>query len=521
MRKKLCRCLTAVLLVIVCISSHVSTAQASETYDGVTMLTQTYEAGLDSIMGTSTTTVSQLINYYQSHASYPSFYASSDAPNIYTFCRIYMEECDAEGVRAEVAFAQAMKETGFLRFGGDVNISQYNFAGIGATGGVPGNSFPSVRIGVRAQVQHLKAYASTESLHNPVVDPRFSYVRRGSAPYVQWLGIHENPSGAGWATAWGYGYSIVNDYMGKLGAMSSFSTWYQGVDYSAVYNPDYYLQHNPDVAAACGQNSDTLILHFLRCGMNEGRCASAEFDVKTYKKRYKDLRAAYGQNYKAYYQHYRMYGKKEGRSAIGTVSYIDGITVYQGVDYSAVYDYNYYVNHNADVKRTFGEDDIATLEHFVKFGMAEGRRAKETFDVVSYYNAYRDLRVAFGQNYKAYYIHYMNYGQKEGRTATGVTALRNPTTTFAGKDYSAVYNYDYYINHNADVKKAFGNDDAAVLAHFVNYGMAEGRCGSDAFCVTSYAAKYADLRNAFGNNWKQYYEHYLNYGIKEGRTDKQ
>ena len=172
---------------------------------------------LCSIMGNSTTNVNQMMAYYNANAVYPDFYASSDAPTLEQFCRIYLEECNAEGVRAEVAFAQAMKETGFLRYGGDVSINQYNFAGLGATGnGVAGTSFSSVREGIRAQVQHLKAYGSTEVLNNPCVDGRFQYVTRGTAPYVEWLGIKENPYGKGWAIAAGYGYSIKNDYINKL-----------------------------------------------------------------------------------------------------------------------------------------------------------------------------------------------------------------------------------------------------------------------------------------------------------------
>lgn len=50
--------------------------------------------------------------------------------------------------------------------------------------GVAGAVFPDVRTGLRAQVQHLKAYANTEPLNNPRVDPRFSYAQRGSAPYI-------------------------------------------------------------------------------------------------------------------------------------------------------------------------------------------------------------------------------------------------------------------------------------------------------------------------------------------------
>ena len=66
-----------------------------------------------------------------------------------------------------------------------MQITQYNFAGIGTTGGgVPGNSYPDVRTGIRAQIQHLKAYATDEALVKECVDDRYSYVTKGSAPYM-------------------------------------------------------------------------------------------------------------------------------------------------------------------------------------------------------------------------------------------------------------------------------------------------------------------------------------------------
>lgn len=172
-----------------------------------------------SIMGTSSTSVEQMVKYYNAHAAYPAFYAGTDAPTIAAFCQIYMEECAAEGVKAEVAFCQAMNETGFLKFGGQVSITQYNFAGMGATDdGAAGASFPNVRTGVRAQVQHLKGYASTNALNNACVDPRFAYLSksRGCAPIVEWLGINENPAKKGWATSVNYGYNLRNLYMNKL-----------------------------------------------------------------------------------------------------------------------------------------------------------------------------------------------------------------------------------------------------------------------------------------------------------------
>ena len=168
--------------------------------------------GKYTISGSSQTTVKQMVRHYSlSGKSYPSqIYGSKGARNLEQFCQIYYEEAEAEGIRAEVAFCQAMKETGWLQFGGDVKASQCNFAGIGATGGgVSGATFSDVRTGVRAHIQHLKAYATTSSLKNSCVDPRFKYVKRGSAPYVEWLGKNANPNGVGWAPAANYGTSIV------------------------------------------------------------------------------------------------------------------------------------------------------------------------------------------------------------------------------------------------------------------------------------------------------------------------
>ncbi len=173
------------------------------------------------IVNAPTTTVNQMVTYFLSKASYPTYYANNtNVRSIREFCQIYWDECVAEGIDPAVAFCQAMKETSFLKFTGDVSITQYNFAGLGATGnGVSGLSFSDIRTGIRAQVQHLKAYATKDlPLANPCVDPRFNYVQRGCAQFVEWLGIQENPlpGGYGWAAEAGYGNSIINDYMNIL-----------------------------------------------------------------------------------------------------------------------------------------------------------------------------------------------------------------------------------------------------------------------------------------------------------------
>lgn len=176
------------------------------------------------IMGKSTVTVADMVAWFKSkNKTFPaSTYKKYGASSIDDFCSILLEEANAEGVRAEIAFAQAMKETGWLGFGGQVKPEQCNFCGLGALdGGAAGADFSSygkdgVRMGLRAQVQHLKAYASTDALKNKCVDPRFNYVSRGSATNVKDL------TGK-WATSPTYGDDLTK-MINELAGSSSAST---------------------------------------------------------------------------------------------------------------------------------------------------------------------------------------------------------------------------------------------------------------------------------------------------------
>lgn len=180
---------------------------------------QTDNAFIDggAIMGTSLTTVDKMVAFFnqETGGEYQQYYVDHSEkliPNIRAFCQLVYDEANAEGVRAEVLFAQAMHETGFLKFGNLVQPEQCNFGGLGATGpGVPGNYFETAQVGLRAQVQHLKAYASTAPLNNACVDNRFTYVKRGCAPTVSGL------SGT-WAVDDSYGNDIKR-YMDKLLAL--------------------------------------------------------------------------------------------------------------------------------------------------------------------------------------------------------------------------------------------------------------------------------------------------------------
>jgi hypothetical protein len=104
---------------------------------------------------------------------------------------LYREEAEIEGVNHDIAFCQMCIETNFLRFGRDIQPEQNNFASLGAIANSKTNtlgaSFPDQRTGVRAHIQHLKAYASNAPLFQPVVAPRFHLVSRGIAPVLHQL----------------------------------------------------------------------------------------------------------------------------------------------------------------------------------------------------------------------------------------------------------------------------------------------------------------------------------------------
>lgn len=169
----------------------------------------TTETGKTEIMGKAKASAQQMALFARSKNAEPQLPACS----LEQLAQFFLEEGEAEGVRGDVAFAQSLHETGFFKYGGIVLPTQNNYAGIGAlNGNATGQAatFPAPRTGVRAQIQHLKAYASTEPLVNACVDPRFSLVTRGSAPYVEWLGAADNPNGKGWAVPGsGYGANVV------------------------------------------------------------------------------------------------------------------------------------------------------------------------------------------------------------------------------------------------------------------------------------------------------------------------
>ena len=160
---------------------------------------------LTAIMGKPAVTADQMKSYLKKkNPSVPQ--------SVLDMIPLYISEGEAEGVRGDIAFAQSCLETGNFTFSGSaVTLPQNNFCGLGVTQrGKTGLSFDTPQLGIRAQIQHLKAYASTDKLRNALADPRFRYVKRGCAPYAEWLGQKENPQGKGWAAGEKYGEKILS-----------------------------------------------------------------------------------------------------------------------------------------------------------------------------------------------------------------------------------------------------------------------------------------------------------------------
>ena len=79
------------------------------------------------------------------------------------YAQIYLEEGNIEGIRSDGAWIQSCIETGNFKFTGGtaVTFEQNNFCGLGVTKkGMKGHSFATPRLGIRAQIQHLKGYAT-------------------------------------------------------------------------------------------------------------------------------------------------------------------------------------------------------------------------------------------------------------------------------------------------------------------------------------------------------------------------
>ncbi len=166
------------------------------------------QGGCTPVLGQATTTPAQLAGWFDSAKRQPKLDLS-----VLELATVFVEEGAREGVRGDIAFAQAVVETGYFGFSASVPPELHNYSGLGATGGgVKGAAFPDARTGVRAQVQHLRAYAdpslrSAADLKAPLVDPRFRFLVPNSKTVPCW---EQFGSGVWAADPTGYGPRVLS-----------------------------------------------------------------------------------------------------------------------------------------------------------------------------------------------------------------------------------------------------------------------------------------------------------------------
>ena len=183
---------------------------AKPKYEPLFSVPQTLSEYDTAIIGTPLASQEQCVDYLLSVNPNP---AISVTPR--ELVSYYYEEGAREGIRPDVAFAQALKETGFFRYGGTVTPDQNNYCGLGTTSAtVKGAYFATSQIGVRAHIQHLLAYASTRQPITPVVDPRYTLVRNvyGTTTLGNWQDLNGR-----WAVPGdSYGQSILSMFRAIL-----------------------------------------------------------------------------------------------------------------------------------------------------------------------------------------------------------------------------------------------------------------------------------------------------------------
>ena len=206
------------------------------------------------------------------------------------YAQLYLEEGEAEGVRGDGAWIQSCKETGnFMFIGGTaVTFDQNNFCGLGVTRkGLKGHSFDSPRLGIRAQIQHLKGYATTTPLVNPCIDPRYKYVTKGCAPRFEDLAGKWAVPGYNTKLASslqdamnkgiGYGFDIIKGVEQMKNIVTTNSSIKDDVNNTATYTNSplvTYTKISPNRTSPRNHKIDVITIHCMAGNLSVESCGN-------------------------------------------------------------------------------------------------------------------------------------------------------------------------------------------------------------------------------------------------------
>jgi Tfp pilus assembly protein PilF len=187
------------------------------------------------IEGPAEATQEQMVHFIQSHNASPKLNCTVEE-----LVRYYYEEAGRENIRPDVALCQAIKETGFFAYGGDVVPSQNNFCGLGTTGGgVRGAAFATPQLGVRAHIQHLLAYDTDRPPRTAIIDPRYERLKENHPDVFGKITRWTQLNGVWAVPGKTYGQEILNLWTQAMAP--------DGTDASLAY-ADRKVQESPDEA---------------------------------------------------------------------------------------------------------------------------------------------------------------------------------------------------------------------------------------------------------------------------------
>lgn len=455
------------------------------------------------------------------------------------YAQIYLEEGEFEGVRGDGAWIQSCKETGNFKFTGGtaVTFEQNNFCGLGVTRkGLKGNSFSTPRLGIRAQIQHLKGYATSAPLKNPCIDPRYKYISpKGKSPTFEELAGkwavpgYDTKKASSLEDAMkkgiGYGFDIIAGIkeMKKI-AVSNNSQMevikQMGYTNSSLVN---YTKISPNKTSPRNHKIDTLTIHCFvgqvtakrgcEVFQNKSRQASCNYVIG----KDGDIGLCVEEKDRSWCSSNRANDMRAITFEVAS----DTKHPYAVTDKAL----NALIDLIVDICKRNGKKKVLWFADKAKT-IAYNPKPDEMVMTVHRWFAAKACPGDYLYGKHAYIAEQVN--KKLGSSSTVDTTASTDKTpiklsnslqkfTYQGIDYSLVFDPTYYANKYADLKKAFGTNATALFNHFCTYGMKEGRMGRDNFNVNKYKEYYADLRVAFGNNLPLYYKHYIQFGYKEKR----
>lgn len=238
----------------------------------------------------------------------------------------------------------------------------------------------------------------------------------------------------------------------RRGDNEALKTLEEHIARSGVFDPEWYVEVNPDVRSVVGKGQLTAIRHYLLHGEAEGRNPSAQFDLSFYRRQL----AAIGAVSASPLIHYLVFGRAMGWSTQppqlqdqsadssknakkAEFAFEADLTLYN--ELQKLIDPDFYRSRYPDI-RAAGSDPI---QHFMELGWKEGRDPSAKFSTTAYLDLHPDVRAA-GVNPLQ---HYVTLGQGEKRARpTVLDRIENGKLIPRFKRYD-VANGVFVVTHSA------------------------------------------------------------------------